>query len=382
MGRPPDESAARSTAAESTVAAATAAESTVAPTAVGSPAAGAGGRHGVLCAGTAVVDLSKVIDHYPPLDHIAIIEEFSLGTGGPGLNMAVDLTRLGAPFPVAFAGVVGEDANGDHILAACRAAGIDASGLVRVAGADTSFTDAMVERHGGRRTFFHHVGANALLTDDLLDVEGSAARILHLGAPGLHPRLDETGADGRNGWVRLLERAQVAGIRTNLELVSLDPARMAEVAAPCLPHLDTIVINDLEAAALLGSDLAAEGADESVPWPGLERLALGLVDRGVRRLAVVHFPAGCVAAAPGGRVWRQGSVRVPRDAVRSTTGAGDAFAAGVLHGIHEEWPVERSLALGVASAAACLTSPTTSDGVGPAAEVLASATTWGHRPTE
>ena len=34
----------------------------------------AGLRRGVLCAGTAVVDLSKVIDHYPPLDHIAIIE--------------------------------------------------------------------------------------------------------------------------------------------------------------------------------------------------------------------------------------------------------------------------------------------------------------------
>ena len=45
----------------------------------------ASARSGVLCAGTVVVDLSKVIDHYPPLDHIAIIEEFSIGTGGPGI---------------------------------------------------------------------------------------------------------------------------------------------------------------------------------------------------------------------------------------------------------------------------------------------------------
>lgn len=345
------------------------------------PSPDAAARRGVLCAGTVVVDLSKVIDHYPPLDHIAIIEEFSVGTGGPGLNLAVDLTRLGATFPVSFAGVVGDDPHGDHIVSACSEAGIDTSRLVRVAGADTSFTDAMVERRGGRRTFFHHVGANALLTDDLVDVEGSRARILHLGAPGLHPRLDATRPDGRNGWVRLLERAQRAGIRTNLELVSLEPTRMAEVAGPCLPHLDTIVINDLEAAALTGSSLEVSGADDPVPWPDLERVARGLLELGVARLAVVHFPAGCVAAAPDGRVWRQGSVRVPADVVRSATGAGDAFAAGVVHGLHEEWPVEQSLRLGVAAAASCLTSPTTSQGVAPAPQALAAAERWGHRPT-
>lgn len=338
-------------------------------------------RRGVLCAGTAVVDLSKVIDHYPPLDHIAIIEEFSVSTGGPGLNMAVDLTRLGATFPVAFAGVLGQDPHGDHVVQTCRDAGIDTSGIVRVPGADTSFTDAMVERRGGRRTFFHHVGANALLTADLVDVESSPARILHLGAPGLHPMLDAPGPDGGNGWVRLLERAQAAGIRTNLELVSLDPARMAQVAAPCLPHLDTIVINDLEAAALTGSDLEAGAVDDPVPWAKLEELARGLIERGVARLAVVHFPAGCVAAAPGGGVWRQGSVRVPPEVVRSTTGAGDAFAAGVVHGLHEEWPVEESLRLGVAAAASCLRSPTTSEGLETAPEALASAARWGHRPT-
>jgi sugar/nucleoside kinase (ribokinase family) len=345
------------------------------------PGAYPGARSGVLCAGTVVVDVSKVIDHYPPLDHIAIIEEFSVGTGGPGLNLAVDLTRLGSTFPVSFAGVVGDDAHGDHIVGACSEAGIDTSRLVRVAGADTSFTDAMVERRGGRRTFFHHVGANALLTDDLVDVEGSTARILHLGAPGLHPRLDATGPDGRNGWVRLLERAQRAGIRTNLELVSLERTRMTEVAGPCLPHLDTIVINDLEAAALTGSPLEVSGADDPVPWLELEQGARNLLELGVARLAVVHFPAGCVAAAPGGRVWRQGSVRVPADVVRSTTGAGDAFAAGVVHGLHEDWPVEQSLRLGVAAAASCLTSPTTSQGVASAPEALAAAERWGHRPT-
>jgi sugar/nucleoside kinase (ribokinase family) len=98
-------------------------------------------------------------------------------------------------------------------------------------------------------------------------------------------------------------------------------------------------------------------------------------------LAVVHFPAGCVAAAPGDRTWRQGSVRLPREQVRSTTGAGDAFAAGVILGLHEGWPVERCLRLGVASAAACVRSPSTSDGIKPAEACLAEADRAGYRPT-
>jgi sugar/nucleoside kinase (ribokinase family) len=87
-----------------------------------------------------------------------------------------------------------------------------------------------------------------------------------------------------------------------------------------------------------------------------------------------------VAAAPGGRIWRQGSVRLPREQVRSTTGAGDAFAAGVILGLHEGWPTERGLRLAVASAAACVSSTDTSGGIQPADACLAAADAYGYRP--
>ena len=51
-------------------------------------------RAGVLCAGTILVDVGKVIDASPALDHLATIERISLSTGGPALNMAVDLRLL------------------------------------------------------------------------------------------------------------------------------------------------------------------------------------------------------------------------------------------------------------------------------------------------
>jgi sugar/nucleoside kinase (ribokinase family) len=339
-----------------------------------------GPRAGVLCAGTIVVDVGKVIDAYPALDHLATIEQVSLSTGGPGLNMAVDLRMLGAAFPIAMLGAVGDDEHAAFILAECARLGIDTAGVRTLAGAVTSFTDAMIERTGGRRTFFHHSGANALFDASTADLQHSPARMLHAGAPGIHPVMDSPHPAGGNGWSALLQRAQAAGLHTNLELVSLEPGRVAEVALPCLPYVDTIVINELEAGALTGIDASVPTADGPVDWPALEAMALGMIDRGVSLLAVVHFPAGCVAAGPGGRTWRQGSVRLPREQIRSTTGAGDAFAAGVILGLHEGCPVERCLRLAVASAAACVRSPSTSDGIQRAEACLAEADRAGYRP--
>jgi sugar/nucleoside kinase (ribokinase family) len=334
---------------------------------------------GILCAGSIVADSTKVIDRYPALDHLAMIEGVSLSTGGPSLNMAVDLRQLGATFPVGLVGAVGDDAQAAFILAECARLGISTAGVRELTGAVTSFTDVMVERDGGRRTMFHHSGANALFDASVADLSSAAARILHAGAPGIHPIMDRP-HDGGNGWSALLQRAQSAGLHTNLELVSLSPGLIAGVALPCLPYLDSIVVNELEAGALAGIDAPAPTADGPVDWPALEAMARRLVERGVSVLAVVHFPAGCVAAAPGGRTWRQGSVRLRREEVRSTNGAGDAFAAGVILGLHEGWPVERCLRLAVASAAACVRSPGTSAGIKPAAACLADADQAGYRP--
>ena len=121
-----------------------------------------GPRQGVLCAGTVLVYVAKVIDAYPALDHLATIEQVSLSTGGPGLNMAVDLRMLGAAFPIWMLGAVGDDEHAAFILAECARLGIEVAGIRKLAGAVTSFTDGMIERDGGRRTFFHHSGANAL----------------------------------------------------------------------------------------------------------------------------------------------------------------------------------------------------------------------------
>jgi len=342
----------------------------------------ASSRAGILCVGTIVVDFGKVIDVYPEIDGLATIEQVSVSTGGAALNMAVDLRLLGAEFPVGMLGAVGDDENGTIILDECERLLIDTTRIQLLPGSATAFTDAMIERAGGRRTFFHHHGANALYNASSAELGTSGAQILHAGALGVHPLMDKALPEGGNGWSRLFERAQAAGMHTNMELASLEPSRLAELATPCLPHLDSIIVNELEAGALTGVDVSAPDVDVAVDWRAIEEVALGLIERGVSSLAVVHFPAGSVAADSDRRLWRQGSVALAREGIRNTTGAGDAFAAGVILGVHESWAIEACLQLGAASAAACVRSPHTSRGIPAAAVCLTEANQVGYRPTE
>ncbi len=336
-------------------------------------------RLGVLCAGCIVVDAAKVVDVWPTPERLAFIASVNLSTGGPGLNLAVDLARLGAPFPLGLAGVVGDDDHGRFVLDECAALGIGTDGVRVTADAATSFTDAMVLAGTGTRTFFHHTGANDLLVAEDVPLEASTARLFHCGSPGIHAAMDAVDDAGETGWVRLLRAAGAAGLRTNLELVSLEASRVRDLARPCLPHLDYLVVNEVEAAAVAGVDVAAVGADGAVDWAGIEAAARGCLDLGVARLVVVHCPGGALAVGADGQVHRKGSVRLPSGVVKNATGAGDAFAAGVVLGLHEDLPVADCLRLGVCAAAANLQGAGTSDGVVPADECLALGEKYGYR---
>jgi len=350
---------------------------------------------GIASVGCAVVDIAKVIDHYPQPDHLALIAEVSLSTGGPALNMAVNLRQFEVDYPVWFHGAVGDDEHGRYLLAECDRLGIDRTGLLTLPGVATSFTDVFLERDGGRRTMFFHPGANDAYSSVGASIEQYGARILHTGSPGALALMDAPidcegsdvdgsggdGTSGRIGWSRLLAQSQAAGMHTNMELIDLDDDLTRTLVGPCLPHLSSIVINELEAGAITGITAPSPDADGPVDWATLEAMARRLVEFGVSTLAVIHFPAGAVAAAPDGGTWRQGSVRLPTERVRSAVGAGDAFAAGILHGIHEGWPVPDCLRLAVASAAACVQEAHTSAGVKPVAVCLSEADELGYRPT-
>ncbi len=331
---------------------------------------------GIICGGSWLVDHNNAIEHWPEQETLAEIVVREFEGGGPAHNMALDLAHLAPGFPVWATGVVGNDDAGRFLTTACAKRGIDHSALRVVDGIGTSHTDVMTVRSTGKRTFFHHQGANARLTPEHFDFTQSTAKILHLGAPGVHANMDAPCGDAPSGWVNVLRRARSAGIRTNLEMVSGAPEKIRSLVAPCLAHLDTLIINDYEAGLLTGIDVVSGGVTSA---GAARRAAVALLVRGPLELVVIHFPGGCIAATRDGDVIAKPSLDVPPEAIVGTNGAGDAFAAGVLYGIHEGWTIGDSLTLGLCAAASALRSISTTSSVGTVAECLALADQWGWR---
>jgi len=136
------------------------------------------------------------------------------------------------------------------------------------------------------------------------------------------------------------------GYRTSLDLISdPDPGRYLRLVLPALPYTDYLIVNELEAAALTGTPPASSGT--GTHWESALGQAERLLESGVQELVAIHFPEGAVAAARSGARIRQGAYRVPEAEVVSTLGAGDAFCAGVLYGLHQGAPLERCLQAGV-----------------------------------
>ena len=95
---------------------------------------------------------------------------------------------------------------------------------------------------------------------------------------------------------------------------------------------------------------------------------------------VVHFPEGAFARTRKGEdVW-QSSLKLPAKYIAGTAGAGDAFCAGVLWGLHEGWELRPCLRTGVCIATASLSDATCTSGVSALNSSLALARKFGFGP--
>jgi sugar/nucleoside kinase (ribokinase family) len=95
----------------------------------------------------------------------------------------------------------------------------------------------------------------------------------------------------------------------------------------------------------------------------LRHAAGALLQQGVREVVVIHFAEGAFARTRKGEDFWQSSLKLPPNYIAGTAGAGDAFCAGVLWGLHEAWELPRSLLTGVCIAAASLSEPSCTAGV-------------------
>lgn len=321
---------------------------------------------GIAVAGNMIVDKLFHVAGMPGLGELTTIEGMTQASGGAVCNVLVDLAKLDPTVPLAALGRVGNDEEGEFLLAELRRHGsIDTGRVIREG--STSFTIVMADEVTKQRTFFQFRGANAHFCEDDIDFAGLNAEILHVGYILLLDALDSP--DGQYGtkMARLLRTAQQHGIKTSVDVVSETGNRFNQVVPPALRYADYCIINEVEAQATTGVSLRAASGEllrENMPEALARLKALG-----VSRWAVIHCPEGGFGLDENGGYAAEPSLHLAKDEIAGTVGAGDAFCSGVLYAALRGQSIQEALQLANGAAACSLTKSGATEGLRCMAEV-------------
>ena len=274
-------------------------------------------RYGISVAGTVLIDKINEIQAYPKCGELTKISNLSLGVGGCVPNVSCDLKKIRPSLPVYAIGKIGNDEDGRYITKYLDESGVDTTKLIVDESDNTSMTQVM-SVIGGQRTFFTYPGTSSRFGYSDIDLASLDTKILHLGYFLLLDKVDA--GDG----VLILKKAKELGIETSIDLVSENSDRYSLIL-PALPYTDFLIINENEASKL--TRISPENEN-------LELISKKLMELGVRKKVIIHKPDLCTSLSEEGFTVVP-SFEISSDEIKGTTGAGDAFCAGALIGIHD-----------------------------------------------
>ncbi len=284
----------------------------------------------VVVLGSFNMDLVVQAEILPTPGETVLGHSFTRGPGGKGSNQAIAARRLGAN--VCFIGAVGEDEFGTAARQLHLTEGIDVSGLA-VVPAPTGVALIVVNADAENQIAVAS-GANMLLTPAM--VRGNEGAIA---AADVFLAQLETPVEA------FIEAADIA--HRHDTTVILNPAPAVELDGRVFQHVDVITPNQHELLALAGV--------ENPEWA-----ATALAKRGTSLdIVVTNGPFGATWTGPRGA---QRFPAVRADAV-DTTGAGDAFNAGLAVGMAEHETIEAGIALGLRAGAFAITQVGVIDGL-------------------
>ncbi|MBN2322294.1 MAG: carbohydrate kinase family protein [Spirochaetes bacterium] len=318
-------------------------------------------RRGITCAGNFIIDRIKIVDLWPKQGMLAMILEERRSTGGCAYNVLKDLAKLQTDMPLFGIGAVSDDGDGNFILDDLSAHGIDTEQMRFIEGEPTSYTDVITVKDTGDRTFFYNRGANGALDVEHFDFSKVSSKIFHAGYILLLDSLDAPDEEYGTRMARLLSLAKKRGLLTSVDLVSESSDRFKKLVFPALKYTDYLIVNEIEAGRTAGYEIRTE--EGALDVRALERSLETLSESGNSKLVCIHFPEGAYACEAGGAPRFVPSHKPPDGFIKGTVGAGDAFCAGMLYGIHEEWDLGRAMRFANAMACFCLTDTTTTGGM-------------------
>ena len=274
-----------------------------------------------------LVSIGEILIDFIGKERAAALEdvsEFRRAAGGGPANVAAGAARLG--MKAGFVGKVGADAFGRHLIQTMEQQGVETEGIIVDKAAGTTLVFVALNQKGVPDfAFFRNGTADTLLRPDELPMEMLAGtKILHFSSVSL------TTEPSRSACLKAVEAARAAGA-----VISFDPnlrlplwpdsrtAREEILAAAALA--DVLKMNDEEYLFLTGRLFGERDAAAEQLWTGRVKL-----------LAVTCGENGSVLFTREDTV-RFGGLPV---AVVDTTGAGDAYMAGMLSVLAGTGPAE------------------------------------------
>jgi sugar/nucleoside kinase (ribokinase family) len=316
-------------------------------------------QKGIVVAGNLIADVGYTIDLYPKRGNLTWMYDPIPHTGGAN-NLIVDLARIDPQLSVIVAGLIGEDENGEFIIDTLSAyQNIDTTHVIK--GGRTAVSFAMTEKESKQRTFFFDPGTSLTFNEAQIDFNLLDADLFHLEYLLLLGTLDEPDAQYGTRAARVLAAAKQKGMETSIDMVSEESGRYQQVVWPALKYTDYFVANEIEGSGVTGIQMYDEqGVLEDAVWAGLEKVRV----LGVGKWAVIHSPScGYGLNCQTKERVKVSSFKLPKGFIKGTTGAGDAFCAGVIYAAYKKMDLEQGLRIGAICAACSLSREDSNSGV-------------------
>ncbi|HSQ28193.1 MAG TPA: carbohydrate kinase family protein [Anaerolineales bacterium] len=268
-----------------------------------------------LLIGDLCVDIFMQVAAYPAAGGDGTVQAMHQHAGGSAANTAMMLANLGGE-PTLLTHT-GTDVWAQELLPILDAAGVRVDRIVQDETDQTGLTFLVVSSDA-ERTMFTYRGANRNLHPDEI-IPGTFRNIdcLHISSYAcLTPPQS-------NAVLKAVEFANQHNVKISLD-IGVEPASLGrETIWKMLPVMSLIVLGEPEALVI---------TQEST----LSTAISTLVHSGVQIIALKLGKDGCRLIRKDQDVSLAG---FPIDAV-DTTGAGDAFSAGMIHGLTHGWPLE------------------------------------------
>ena len=337
-----------------------------------------GENKGITIAGNIIADIVKNIDCYPKMGMLSNISSVSRAVGGCAPNTAIDIAKIDRSIPVEVIGRVGDDEYGNYVISKLNKYGIITDRISVSQTEPTSFSDVMSLR-SGERTFFHARGANAEFSPLHIDVNSLNCNMFHIGYILLLDEFDKEDKSFGTVMARFLSEIQNRGIKTSIDVVSDSTADYKKKIVPSLKYTNYAIINEIECCAIWGIEPYDENGKLNID--AVKEAMTKMAEYGVKDRVIIHSKGlGLCLDVATGKFTVVPSLKIPKEEIKGSVGAGDAYCAGCLYGLYNGLSDKEILEFASAAAACNLFAENSIDGMLAKDEIIRLPKKYGRLP--